>query len=235
MLKRGIALVAILLFLLSANSVYAEQETLGSFERNTEVRIAQVCSDASFINISSIVYPNSSTAAENIEMIAAGSGEFYYDFNLTSNNGRYDVRGISDGCTETFATFFTIDVPSIEETIFYIALIALLVAGFGLIVYFGIAADGVVVKSFALGFGYLFLIGISFVSWNMATDFITSSSFLAEFLRITFLTLMIGFFPFLIILFVYGVYMMITIKEIKGMVERGIPESEAAERAGWRK
>ncbi len=48
-------------------------------------------------------------------MISAGSGEFYYLFNSTNLLGRYDVRGISDGCERTFATYFQINLSGIEK------------------------------------------------------------------------------------------------------------------------
>jgi len=95
------------IFLLSLTSVTA-LDSLGTFKQNTDVRVAQVCSDATFINISSIAYPNGSVAVSNIEMTSAGSGEYYYLFDDTSQLGRYDVRGISDGCENTFATYFII-------------------------------------------------------------------------------------------------------------------------------
>ena len=81
---------------------------LGYFQSDNSVRISQVCSGATYINISSITFPNSSTAIENVEMNYLGNGEFYYDFNETSLLGRYDVRGVSDGCTQTFATYFQV-------------------------------------------------------------------------------------------------------------------------------
>lgn len=82
-------------------------DSLGIYKQGETVRVVQVCSDATYINISSIAYPNSSVAVSNIEMTPAGSGEFYYDF-TTSISGRYDVRGISDGCEGTFATYFIV-------------------------------------------------------------------------------------------------------------------------------
>ena len=71
-------------------------------------RVKQVCADANYINISSITYPNSSIAVSNIAMNSLGSGEYYYSFTSTSVLGRYDVTGISDGCDETFATYFIV-------------------------------------------------------------------------------------------------------------------------------
>ena len=40
--------------------------------------------------------------------LGSNSGDFYYLFTNTSTLGRYDVRGISNGCEKTFATYFTI-------------------------------------------------------------------------------------------------------------------------------
>jgi len=88
--------------------VSASLDSLGTFKQNNQVRIAQVCSDALFINISSVTYPNSSVAISNIQMSSAGSGEYFYNFTDTIQLGRYDVRGISDGCEKTFATYFEI-------------------------------------------------------------------------------------------------------------------------------
>jgi len=83
-------------------------DDLGTFKQGESVRVTQVCSDATYINLSSISYPNGSVAESGIEMISAGSGEFYYWFNDTTELGKYQIRGISDGCTKTFATYFEI-------------------------------------------------------------------------------------------------------------------------------
>jgi uncharacterized BrkB/YihY/UPF0761 family membrane protein len=90
--------------------------------------------------------------------------------------------------------------------------------------------DNVVGQTFSIGFGYLFLIALFFVAWQVALNFIYSSPFLIDFFRISFFVLMIGFFPLLIILFAYGSYMMLQLKEIKDMQERGISIDEINER-----
>jgi len=119
-MKQKILLTLIIgMFLISLTSVTA-LESLGTFKQNTDVRIAQVCSDATYINISSIAYPNGSVAVSNIEMTSAGSGEYYYEFTDTPLIGRYDVRGVSDGCENTFATYFeTTQTGSNNEQTFY--------------------------------------------------------------------------------------------------------------------
>ena len=83
-------------------------DNMGTFKQNSNVRIVQICSDASFINITSVSYPDSSIATSTSAMTDLGNGEFYIDFENTTQLGRYDVRGVSDGCEKTFATYFEV-------------------------------------------------------------------------------------------------------------------------------
>ena len=50
-------------------------------------------------------------------MVSFSNGEYYYNFSKTSLLGRYDVRGISDGCEKTFATYFIITPDGKESTL----------------------------------------------------------------------------------------------------------------------
>lgn len=106
-MKKIFITIFISLFLISLASAQS-LDSLGTYKQGEKVRITQVCADASYVNISSVSYPNSSIASSNMEMASAGSGEFYFDFYNTSTFGRHDVRGISDGCDKTFATYFDV-------------------------------------------------------------------------------------------------------------------------------
>src|SRR6056297_871816 len=113
--KRVITMLTfIVLSMFLINSISA-LDSLGTYKKGQDVRITQVCSDATYINVSSIAYPNGTIAVSGIEMTPAGSGEYYYDFNQTSALGKYHVRGISDGCTETFATYFEVNSTGMEN------------------------------------------------------------------------------------------------------------------------
>ena len=70
--------------------------------------ISQICSDSTFITISSIQPPTGVPIILNTNMTSIGSGEFQYNFTSTNNLGDYEVRGISDGCEKTFSIRFTI-------------------------------------------------------------------------------------------------------------------------------
>jgi len=101
-------------------------DSLGTFKQNDCINISQVCDDATFISISSVTYPNSTRAIEQVNMTSLGSGEYVYEFTNTSTSGRYDVRGISDGCDKTFATYFEITPSGFVGTLgFYIIILIL--------------------------------------------------------------------------------------------------------------
>lgn len=106
-MKPKVLLIFFFIFLVSTISAYQISE-YGEFERNSEIRLTQVCDNSEFINITSISYPNSTVAESDIEMNEISNGEFYYDFNKTSVEGTYHVRGISDGCEKNFAYTFEV-------------------------------------------------------------------------------------------------------------------------------
>jgi len=103
-------------------------DTLGEeFDLHQNITITQVCSDATYINITSIQYPDGSRISINEEMTKDG-GDFIYYFADTGQLGRYDVRGVSDGCTYTFAVYFTVGKKvDIQDSIFFIFLLLVLI------------------------------------------------------------------------------------------------------------
>lgn len=109
-------LLSIMLGIFLIGIVTAGLESFGTFKQGKDIRIKQVCIDATYINISSITYPNSTVIISNAEMISSGSGEFYYDLNASSEIGKYFVTGISDGCEGTFSFYFIITTSGFENT-----------------------------------------------------------------------------------------------------------------------
>jgi hypothetical protein len=66
----------------------------------------------------------------------------------------------------------------------------------------------------------------------MASDFITSSPFLIEMLRILFFVLVIGAFPLLIGAFAWYLIMLFKIREIERLMSKGLDYNEAEQRSG---
>ena len=130
----------LLMGLLLISAVAAEAvEELPPAKQGEDYRIKQVCQDATYINISSVTYPNSTFAFANINMTGAGSGEYFFDLNKTDALGRYDVTGISDGCTNTFATYFLVTPSGQSGTanIVFAVLIILMLYGISFFGFFG--------------------------------------------------------------------------------------------------
>jgi len=90
-------------------------DSLGTKQINEEFRFCQVCSDSTYITLSSIVTPNS-TLILNTNMSSEGSGQYCYNY-TADQIGRYNFLGISDGCENTFAVYADVNLSGVENTI----------------------------------------------------------------------------------------------------------------------
>ncbi len=129
-MKTKILLTIILgIFLISLAS--AEVQTLGTFKRYECVGLIQTCSNCTYINISNVIYPDSSVALS--ENVMTKDNTFYnYTFCNTSQLGEYIVNGFGDPdgekTTWTYNLFITetgIKDKSILDNAMLIVLIAL--------------------------------------------------------------------------------------------------------------
>lgn len=120
-------------------------------------------------------------------------------------------------------------VAGTGEAIVYFGLNGVLLLFLAGCVLIFISFDNLLARVFTFGIGYLLGIAVSFVSWQMASDFITSV-FLIDMFRILFLVLMIGAFPLLIGAFAWYFIMLFQIKEIQRLMDKGFSEDEAKRR-----
>lgn len=95
MAKRGIFLVLCMLILLSF-SVYAEQQNLGTFKRYGCVNLIQTCANCTYVNFTSVLYPNSTQALGNVLASNLTNSIFNYTFCSTNALGQYIVNGIGN-------------------------------------------------------------------------------------------------------------------------------------------
>jgi hypothetical protein len=201
-LSNIVGVIFLLTFLLFLPLGSSTLDGLGTFRQGDNVRVAQICSDATYINLSSISYPNSTIAVSNIEMISAGSGEFYYYFNYTDLNGRYDVRGISNGCEGTFATYFLITPNGgafdISQAILF-GFIFLLVTGILIFGIYGLTrASEVSWQIFYICLTYLMMFCLFFISWLFTSNYLYEMQILSSIFWILWFILAICFWPFII-------------------------------------
>ena len=110
----------------------------------------------------------------------------------TEINGEYEFNvACCDGndCFSKSLTFWVTpngELPSTAKGILYLGLLFVFIIFFGLTLYGGNEAKGVVGRSAFFLCAYLFLIGISFIAWNLSLDYLTSAPFMASFFRIIF-------------------------------------------------
>lgn len=85
----------IILICLLIPVVFAQQQSLGTFKQNSCINLKQTCSNCTYNNISSVIYPNASQALGQSEMTKTGT-EYNYTFCSTSFLGTYIVSGFGD-------------------------------------------------------------------------------------------------------------------------------------------
>jgi hypothetical protein len=177
-------------------------------------------------------------------VIGAGGGNFnvyVLGGNLSTVGDYYYNVQCEDDTVGGFASSIIHITPNGEEAtvgraIFYIGILFLLVVF--LIMSIGVFMkydDNLLAKVSMFGLSYLLLIAITFVGWQTAIDFLTSSPFLIEIFRILFFVLIIGFFPLLIGAFAWYIIMITKIKEIQNLMEHGMSSDEAERRVKGRK
>ena len=178
-------------------------ESLGTFRNGDCVNLVKTCSNCTYANITSVIYPNSSIAVSDVEMTKSGT-YYYYSFCETDLNGIYIVTGFGDpdGEVEVWNYDFTItpngEEASVGKAVFYIGLLAVMLFFLALCVLAFSHYENLLTRVGTIGLGYLLLIAITFIGWNMAGDFLTSSPFLVSMLRIFFFVLITGAFPLLL-------------------------------------
>ena len=113
------------IFLMSMASALENQ---GSGKINTNFTIQQTCNDATYITLSTIQYPDRTIQFVNVNMTSLGSGAYQYVLQNTSQIGRYDVTGVSDGCEQTYTFYFDITPSGFLNTIPFLFVFLIIIA-----------------------------------------------------------------------------------------------------------
>lgn len=227
-----ILLLGILLFSFTSAVTYEQNENINFTSSCENIN----CSDGDIVL--TIVDPAGNVIIDN-QNTTKRTGYILYSLNSTQTSEmgehQYFLSSDNDYYSSTFEITPNGEQPTTAKAFFYIGLLFLLIIFMIISIYGFVVGEQVWTRTAFLGIVYLLMIAISFVAWSMSGDFLTSSPFLISFLRIIFLALTIGFFPFLIGLFAYGVYMMTQIDEITELQAKGFSLEEAVERVQRRK
>ena len=145
-------LIAVMILLLSQICPILAVSTLGVFKVNTCVELKQTCANCSYVNITSILFPDSTPTIINSEMTKSGS-EFNYTFCNNSMLGNYIVNGIGDpqGVQTIFAYDYSITTTGIS-------------APYTIPLFIGLAAFILLIFAFGMKNNYIaFISGTLFV------------------------------------------------------------------------
>jgi hypothetical protein len=88
--------IFLLLLILIIPLVNSQVENLGYFKLNDCVKLIQICSNCTYNNITSVLYPNSTIALSQVSMSQSGTEYTYNCFSSTSLLGTYIVNGKGD-------------------------------------------------------------------------------------------------------------------------------------------
>jgi hypothetical protein len=104
---KKILFIFITIFLFSLSPIIA-LDNWGTGKVGQNFTITQICSDATFVTISTIQFPDRTIKAINENMSSTGNGAFSYNQTLNNQYGRYDITGISNGCEKSFSGYYEI-------------------------------------------------------------------------------------------------------------------------------
>ena len=109
-------ILSLMLVMICISFVSAEQDSLGTFEKDNSITLIQICGTCTYNNITSIVYPNGTHVSIDEEMVKRGM-EYTYGWNDTGSIGTYLVNGVGDldGTDNAWAYEFEVTLNSIDE------------------------------------------------------------------------------------------------------------------------
>jgi amino acid transporter len=156
-MNKQLTFLFLMVFLLGLVNAGEQGENIGTYPKDTCVKLPQTCASCSYSKISSIVSPNQTTYAEEVSMTKNGTF-YYYDFCNTTELGEYKVNGHFDidGTDQVFNYVFSINASGNGSNLNSIAIIVSVIAVMALFGYFGMK----LLDSSVSYFGYI-LLGVS--------------------------------------------------------------------------
>jgi hypothetical protein len=229
--------------LFSLAFVSANIQTLGTFKQGDCIELIQTCSNCSYVNISSVLYPNLSIILSDVSMTQQGT-KYNYSFCNTEITGKYIVTGLGDldGETEIWNYDFNVNLMGEELTqskaiIYFILLIASLLI-FGLTLWGayifpfknkrdteGYLIDINDLKYLKIAmwvFSYLEFLFIIFLMKNISGGFLSAGGFY-EFFNILFTILLILLLPFFPTLIFFTIVTWLNDRKLEESIKRGLP------------
>ena len=174
----------------------------------------------------------------NSELMSKNGSVFELPLDATDKdiNGEYEFHILCSDMGSSIAKnliFFVTPNGEIATTgkgILYGGLLAVFVLLMILSIIGGFKFEHIALKTGSFMLAYLFLVGVSFIAWNLSLDYLTSAPFITSFFHLVWLITMIGAFPLGLFMLIYTMWMLRQMDIINNMIDRGMPIDEAYER-----
>lgn len=211
------------------------------FEQDKDIDLKVSCIDSNYsLCVSTtnctitVLYPNNTKLIKS-ENMSFSTSYFNYTLNSTQTNslGDYYTSVQCKGITENGFTSFIFSITpngeelSVGKAIFYVALFLVLIILLVLSITQISVKDNYGWIIGLLCFSYILIIGILYIGWQMADNFLTSIPLMAIVFYILWLVSMYCFFPFVIMLIFILTIETATQKKIDQLVKVGHSREEA--------
>lgn len=221
---------------------------LGSFTKGAPLNLLMDCSNNNTYCAptaqcnATLQFPNNNTLMLNNVIMGT---TFYPKFNVTipdtSLNGDYYGRQVC--CQAGFCGdqpfYFTItpngEAPNTAKSIFYIGLSLFLIILLVIIMWAHMQDKGEVWKVWWFSIIWLWMIAVTFIAYNMAHDFLTSSGFIESFFNLMWKVLMILFPFYMLFAVLFTFYWIYQNREVQKLINQGFSEEEASDRVSGRR
>jgi len=112
-----LTLIVLFMLLFCVNIVTAEQQSLGTYKRGECVNLIQTCANCTYVNFTSVYYPNSSELIGNTNTTKDNT-VFLFQICNTTSIGTYIVNGVGDvdGTDTIFAYDFEVTPNGKKES-----------------------------------------------------------------------------------------------------------------------
>lgn len=191
------------------------------------------CSASAVCN-TTIINPNGTVLVNNKPMSQNGV-TFNYSLSTTQTllRGEYDFQitcidnTTPKSKTLTFWITQTGEQMETQDAIIYFVALIILILFLVLSIYAFTKSHQAWKKLLSFYGFYISLVAISYVVWITTANIVGTTGLLEKFFYWLWMILMFGFFPLVLCSFVLYIWLIINIKEIRTMLDRGVPEDRA--------
>lgn len=196
------------------NLVSAEQQSLGTFRQNSCIDLLQTCGDCTYVNISSVIGPDSAQIIGEVPMTRVGTVFNHTSCNISGKLGQYKVNYHGDPSGTTTASAYSYEVTpngTIQTTgqsissLAFIILILTATVVLGVLAFKFMDSDTLwVLGIFFFIFFFLLMIYDVWLAYEFKQNYTGSSpgAMIPQTLFITFLTILLAGFGGAVVLLV---------------------------------